>query len=115
MSMLALGTGYGQEDLKPAPPRGNQGEGPFEKLILRGATLIDGTGAMPRGPVDIVIEQNRIVEIKSVGVPQVAIDEKERPQGATKEIDASHSYVLPGFVNLHARLPPSGDHESAPR
>jgi len=104
-TMLALGTGYAQEeDLKPAPPRGNQGEGPFEKLILRGATLIDGTGAMPRGPVDIVIEKNRIVEIKNVGVPHVPIDEKERPQGATKEIDASRSYVLPGFVNLHTHV-----------
>jgi imidazolonepropionase-like amidohydrolase len=105
VSMLALGTGYGQEeDLKPAPPRGNQGEGPFERLILRGATLIDGTGALPRGPVDIVIEKNRIVEIKSVGVPHMPIEEKERPQGATKEIDASRSYVLPGFVNLHAHV-----------
>jgi imidazolonepropionase-like amidohydrolase len=106
-TMLALGTGYGQEELKPAPPRGNQGEGPFEKLILRGATLIDGTGAMPRGPVDIVIEKNRIVEIKNVGVPHVPIDKKERPQlgtTATKEIDASRSYVLPGFVNLHAHV-----------
>ena len=103
-TMLALGVGFGQEDPKPAPPRGAQGEGPFDRLILRGATLIDGTGAMPRGPVDIVIEKNRIVEIKNVGVPQMPIDEKERPQGATKEIDASRSYVLPGFVNLHTHL-----------
>src|SRR3989304_931359 len=103
-TMLALGIGEGQEKPKPAPPRGNQGEGPCEKLILRGATLIDGTGAMPRGPVDIVIEKNRIVEIKNVGVPHMPIDEKERPQGATKEIDASRSYVLPGFVNLHAHV-----------
>jgi imidazolonepropionase-like amidohydrolase len=93
-----------QEDTKPAPPRGNQGDGPFDRLILRGATLIDGTGAMPRGPVDIVIEKNRIVEVKSVGVPMVPIDEKERPKGATKEIDASRSFVLPGFVNLHAHV-----------
>ncbi len=108
-TMLALGIGYAQEkeELKPAPPRGNQGEGPFDKLILRGATLIDGTGAMPRGPVDIVIEGSRITEVKNVGVPNVPIDEKERPplgESASKEIDASRSYVLPGFVNLHAHV-----------
>ena len=33
-----------QDQLVPAPLRGNQGEGPFERLIIRGATLIDGTG-----------------------------------------------------------------------
>ena len=52
--------------------RPDEGEGPFERLILRGATLIDGTGAPPIGPVDIVIEKNRIREIRSVGCPKVA-------------------------------------------
>ena len=60
----------------PAPDRKpGEGEGPFERLIIRGATLIDGTGAPPIGPVDIVIEGNRITKIKSVGYPGLAIDE----------------------------------------
>ena len=46
-------------DPKAAPAR-REGEGPFTKLIVRGVTLIDGTGGPPRGPVDIVIEGNRI-------------------------------------------------------
>ncbi|MGH9321025.1 MAG: amidohydrolase family protein, partial [Vicinamibacteria bacterium] len=90
-----------EDDVKPAPARGDEGEGPFERLILRGATLIDGTGAPPAGPVDIVIEQNRIVEVKGVGTPGIPIDESKRPQNPTREIDASGSYVLPGFVDLH--------------
>jgi imidazolonepropionase-like amidohydrolase len=93
-----------REELNPAPPRGNQGEGPFERLIIRGATLIDGSGGMPRGPVDIVVEGNRIVEIKNVGTPHVPIEEKGRPTGATKEIDASRSWVLPGFVDIHEHV-----------
>ncbi len=56
------------EDVAPAPPRA-EGEGPFDRLILRGATLIDGTGAPPVGPVDVVVEANRIVMINSVGFP----------------------------------------------
>ena len=45
-------------------PRGaEEGDGPHERLILRGAIIIDGTGAPPMGPVDIVIEQNRINNI----------------------------------------------------
>ena len=35
-------------------------DGPFDQLIIRGATLINGNGSPPLGPVDIVIEQNII-------------------------------------------------------
>ena len=88
--------------VKPAPDRkAGEGEGPFERLIIRGAIVIDGTGAPPRGPVDIVIEGNRIEEIKSVGSPGVEINEDKRPKDATKEIDAHGSYVMPGFIDLH--------------
>ncbi|MGI9181535.1 MAG: amidohydrolase family protein [Longimicrobiaceae bacterium] len=91
--------------IPPAPPRRpGEGEGPFERLIIRGATLVDGTGAPPVGPVDIVIEGNRIREFRSVGYPGVPIREDRRPTGATREIDASGMYVLPGFVDGHAHI-----------
>jgi len=90
------------EVVRGAPDRkAGEGEGPFERLVIRGATLIDGTGGPPRGPVDIAIEGNRIVEVESVGYPQAEIDEEERPEPGTREIDASGSYILPGFVNNH--------------
>ena len=78
-----------------------EGEGPYQRLIIRGATLIDGTGAPPRGPVDIVVEGNRIAEVRSVGYPLVPIPESGRPGNATREIDASGMYVLPGFIDNH--------------
>ncbi len=84
-----------------APDRGDQGEGPFERLIIRGATVIDGTGGPPVGPVDIVIEGNRIVQVSNVGVPGVPIREDRRPGDATREIDAEGMYVLPGLVDIH--------------
>src|SRR5688572_3838580 len=73
--------------------RTGDGEGPFERLIIRGVTLIDGTGAPPQGPVDIVIEGNRIREIRGVGTPGLPINSQRRPQGATKEIDAHGMYI----------------------
>ena len=96
--LLNLTLVFGQ--VKPAPDR-SQGEGPYDRLIIRGATLIDGTGGMPRGPVDIVIEENKIVDIKGVGTPMLPIDAKNRPTGATKEIDATGKYVMPGIIDLH--------------
>ncbi|MBL8989676.1 MAG: amidohydrolase, partial [Gemmatimonadetes bacterium] len=79
------------EGMKGAPPRA-EGEGPWARLIVRGANLIDGTGGPTRGPVDIVIENNRIVRIVDVGFPNVPIDPKGRPTGATREIDVTGMY-----------------------
>ena len=90
------------EDPRPAPARrAGEGEGPFQRLIIRGATLIDGSGGPPRGPVDIIVEGNKIVDIVGVGVPKVAINQSRRPAAGVKEIDATGMYVMPGLVDVH--------------
>ena len=78
MTLFLLNFVFAYSQVKPAPDR-SRGEGPFDRLIIRGATLIDGTGGMPRGPVDIVIEENKIVDIKNVGTPKLPIEDKNRP------------------------------------
>jgi hypothetical protein len=100
MPVLALGQ---QRRRAPAaaPDRGDQGDGPFERLIIRGAYMIDGAGAPPQGPVDIVVEGNRIAQIRTVGAPRVPVNEDRRPKDATKEIQAEGMFVMPGFVDLH--------------
>src|SRR4029077_16086641 len=85
-----------REDPKFAPDR-HEGDGPFQRLVIRGATLIDGTGGPPRGPVDIVVDGNRIVDIASVGVPHVPIDSTRRPKAGVREIDAKGMYIMPGI------------------
>ena len=50
-------------------PERYRGEGPYNQLIIRGATLINGNGAPPTGPVDVVIEKNIIKKIINVGYP----------------------------------------------
>ena len=78
--LMPAGQLLAQEDdpqMIPAPDR-SEGEGPFDRLVIRGATVIDGSGAPPIGPVDIVIEGNRITRIESVGYPGVPIDEEGR-------------------------------------
>ena len=113
-SMLAGPAAIAAEEgqVRGAPDRGpDEGQGPFDRMIIRGATLIDGSGAPARGPVDIVIEGNRIASIENVGVPGVPINEDGRPGDATFELDASGSYVMPGFVNNHVHV---GDVPKAP-
>lgn len=90
----------------PSAPDRRRGEGPYSQLILRGGTLIDGTGAPPIGPVDIVIENNRIRRVAVVGYPGVPVDESRRPalDANGREIELSGSYILPGFVDMHGHF-----------
>ncbi|MDT8409044.1 MAG: amidohydrolase family protein [Wenzhouxiangellaceae bacterium] len=101
---LVLSFSAGAE-IEPGPDRAT-GEGPFEQLILRGAMLVDGTGAPPIGPVDIVIEGDRIAGVHKLGAPGVPIEDKNRPELAEggREIDVSGHYVLPGFVDMHGHI-----------
>jgi imidazolonepropionase-like amidohydrolase len=84
----------------------NPGDGPYPQLIIRGVTLINGNGAPPIGPVDIVVENNIIKEIKVVGYPGVAIDSKRRPvlKKGGKELNAEGMYLLPGFIDMHGHI-----------
>jgi len=112
--LLGAGGGIAQELAETDWRSVERGGGPYERLIIRGATLIDGTGAPKRGPVDIVVEGERIVEIRSVGSPGGGIDPDRRPTGATREIDARGDYVLPGFVDNHVHSGSRGDEPGIP-
>lgn len=81
-------------------------EGPFSQLIIRGVTLINGNGAPPIGPIDIVVEQNKIKNIVVVGYPGVEISSSKRPvlQSGGKELNAEGMYLLPGFIDMHGHI-----------
>ncbi|MBT8294467.1 MAG: amidohydrolase family protein, partial [Eudoraea sp.] len=81
-------------------------EGPFEQLIIRGVTLINGNGAPPLGPVDIVVENNRIREVAVVGYPGVTIKTSDRPKldPGGKELNCAGMYLLPGFIDMHGHI-----------
>ena len=91
--------------IQKAPPR-NEGEGPWPQLIIRGVTLINSTGAPPIGPVDIVIEKNRIISINNVGTPGVTINAERRPKlkNGGKELNAEGMFALPGFIDMHGHI-----------
>ncbi len=88
-----------------------EGAGPYRRLVIRSAMLIDGSGAPPRGPVDIVISGNRIESIRSAGNPGLPERTNREPRDADHEIDASGMYVMPGFVDTHGH---NGDPDKAP-
>nr|WKN40303.1 amidohydrolase family protein [Tunicatimonas sp. TK19036] len=97
---------FAQEEPIPRAPERSEGEGPFPQLIIRGVTLINGAGSPPVGPVDVIVENNRIVSIKNVGYPGVPIKEESRPvlEEGGKEIDATGMYLLPGLIDMHGHI-----------
>lgn len=94
-----------QGQVSKAPER-KEGDGPWPQLILRGLTLINSTGAPPIGPVDIVIEKNRIVQVSLVGNPGVAISNRSRPhlKEGGHEVNCEGMYALPGFIDMHGHI-----------
>ncbi|MEX0720051.1 MAG: amidohydrolase family protein [Balneolaceae bacterium] len=88
----------------PDAPQRSEGDGPYDRLIIRGVNLIDGTGSPATGPVDIVVEKNRISSIRTVGYPGLPIQEDRRPEAGEndQELDAEGMYLLPGFFDMHA-------------
>ena len=101
-SFLLLTT---QAQVAKAPEK-KEGEGPWPQLILRGLTLINSTGAPPIGPVDIVIEKNRIVQVSTVGSPGIPINAKTRPalKEGGHEVNCEGMYALPGFIDMHGHI-----------
>jgi imidazolonepropionase-like amidohydrolase len=105
------------DGLTPAPVRRpDEGMGPFKTMVIRGVMLIDGTGAPPTGPVDIVIEGNRIASIRGAGTPGTPMRADRQPRNADHEIDATGMYVMPGFIDMHVHAggaPKNADAEYA--
>ncbi|HXX91106.1 MAG TPA: amidohydrolase family protein [Acidimicrobiales bacterium] len=62
-------------------------------LVIRGGTLVDGTGAPPRR-ADLAVDAGRVAAVADAG-PETAAWE------AAETIDADGLMVAPGFVDLH--------------
>jgi imidazolonepropionase-like amidohydrolase len=70
----------------------------YERLVIRNALLIDGKGTPMRGPVDIILQGNRIQSVGSARGEEDAYAEESHV------LDGTSLYVLPGLINLHAHI-----------
>jgi Amidohydrolase family len=94
--------------LRPAPVEtkqfGELAEGPYDRLVIRGAMVIPGHGGPPVGPYDIVISGNVIESMTSFDpVTAERRGDTERVTG-DRVIEAEGMYVMPGMIDLHTHL-----------
>src|SRR5437870_7339274 len=75
-------------------------------LLIRGGTLVDGTGAPPR-TADVAVTGGRIAEVGTMG---------NGAASAARLIDADAARVRPGFVDIHTHYdgPATWSHQLAP-
>jgi hypothetical protein len=60
---LGLLASTANAQMEPTPPRDTaMAAGPYETLVIRGATIITGNGGPPYGPADIIIKEGRIAD-----------------------------------------------------
>jgi len=123
LCLALLGTGFsagtpaaaGKSEARiedPIPAR-DEGLGPYRRVVLRNVTIVTGDGAPAQGPYDLVLAQDRIAEIRSIGTPG-AIDSSKRAEPGDHEIDLTGHYVLPGFVDTHVHLHSLSEHQKVP-
>ncbi|MFI0976150.1 amidohydrolase family protein [Streptomyces sp. NPDC021093] len=83
---------------------GSIGKGPRKRLVLRGVTVIDGTGAPPYGPADVVLEGGRISAIVSPGRNTDMTQAGQRTVAGADVWELPGHYVLPGLIDAHAHI-----------
>ncbi len=97
---------------QPAPDR-ERGEGPFQRLVLREVMMVSGEGAPPIGPVDILIEGNRISRIRNLGIVRPIAEERRiQVREGDRVLELAGHWVLPGFVDMHGHF--GGDEQGVP-
>ncbi|NIT88231.1 MAG: amidohydrolase family protein, partial [Gemmatimonadetes bacterium] len=76
----------------PAPS--GDGAAAEYQLLIRGGTVVDGTGA-ERFRADVAIRDDRIVRVSPAGIA---------PENAARVLDADGLIVSPGFIDHHAHV-----------
>jgi imidazolonepropionase-like amidohydrolase len=85
-----------------APPaaesRGVEHGRRYDRLVIRNVVVIDGKGTPARGPMDVIVEGNKIAGVRGANA---------RPDAYKDEahvLDGTGMYLLPGLINSHVHL-----------
>lgn len=69
------------------------------RQVFEGVRLIDGTGAAPLGPVDLVLRQGRIAAVLDPAARRDARGPSDEPEA---RFDGAGLWAMPGLIDAHA-------------
>jgi imidazolonepropionase-like amidohydrolase len=96
--LLALTFLAGAAPAVQADSRGIAHGNRYDRLVIRNVIVIDGKGTPARGPLDIVVEGNKIAAVRGADArPDAYKDERH-------VLDGTGMYLLPGLINSHVHL-----------
>src|SRR5688500_15107162 len=98
LSLLVLGSFLSSAIFAQTDPASVSGKRQ-KRIVVRNATVVDGSGKPAAGPFDIVIENDTIAQIVSFDPVAAKEGRARRPPRGDLEIDAAGKYVLPGLIN----------------
>ena len=114
VAVVALATVAAVSAQAPSPSTGQR----YNRLLIRNAMVIDGTGNPARGPMDILIEGSTIVRITPTTAPDefgTGRRDSARSPAADRVIDATGMYVMPGLVDMHGHIHFSRNRQAMPK
>lgn len=97
-TLVALAFFLGAASNPAAENRGIEHGKRYDRLVIRNVIIIDGKGTPPRGPLDVVVEGNKIAAVTGA---------ETRPDAYQNEkhvLDGTGMYLLPGLINNHVHL-----------
>jgi len=83
---------------RPADNRGIEHGQRYDRLVIRNVLVIDGKGTPMRGPLDVIVEGDKIAAVRGADA---------RPGAYKNEahvLDGTGMYLLPGFIDSHIHL-----------
>jgi len=91
------------QDLVIPPDRREEGEGPYNRLLISNVSIIDGTGAPPFGPSAVEVRNDEIaaIHIGRFDIENILTESED----FDRIIDGKGGYLLPGFINVHVHIP----------
>jgi imidazolonepropionase-like amidohydrolase len=70
----------------------------YDRLIIRNVLVIDGKGTPMRGPLDVIVEGDKIASVTGADARPGAY------KGEAHVLDGTGMYLLPGFIDSHIHL-----------
>ena len=83
-------------------PRSLEHESRPDSIIIRNATIVDGTGSPAESGMTIVLSDGVITHVYPGAAAAHPSFVKPNLEGDIRELDAESMVVLPGFINMHA-------------